>query len=327
MRDAAPTARPSAPAGRAAASCDHVGEVEQAVDRVDLVVGRRRARCASRSSIAARHRARDLEPHDVAEAAPAQLELDRLEQVVGLVRDLEVGVARDAEQRRARRSPSPGRAAAGSARSRPRAAGAGRARRPATKRGRPSGTLTRAKRSSPVSGSRTNDAEAEREPRDVRERLAGPDRERRQHREDLALEPRRRARRSSSSVAVRRPRRSTIPSAASAGRELVASRAATARPSARAPARGSRRAPARGVRPSGERTASPARPGPIRPATRTMKNSSRFDEKIAQNFTRSSSGSSRSAASSSTRALKSSHESSRLRSALGGRCGLRDGHQ
>ena len=36
-------------------------------------------------------------PHDLAEAAAAQLGLDGLEQVVGLVGDLEVGVARDAE--------------------------------------------------------------------------------------------------------------------------------------------------------------------------------------------------------------------------------------
>ena len=40
----------------------------------------------------------DLEPHDLAEAPPAELVLDRLEQVVGLVGDLEVGVARDPEQ-------------------------------------------------------------------------------------------------------------------------------------------------------------------------------------------------------------------------------------
>ena len=41
----------------------------------------------------------DLDPDDVAEAAAAQLELDRLEQVVRLVRDLEVGVARQPERR------------------------------------------------------------------------------------------------------------------------------------------------------------------------------------------------------------------------------------
>ena len=46
------------------------------------------------------HRLRHLEADDVAEAPPAELELDGLEQVVGLVRDGEVGVARDAKGRR-----------------------------------------------------------------------------------------------------------------------------------------------------------------------------------------------------------------------------------
>ena len=40
----------------------------------------------------------DLEPHDLAEAPPPQLVLDRLQQVVRLVGDLEVRVARDPEQ-------------------------------------------------------------------------------------------------------------------------------------------------------------------------------------------------------------------------------------
>src|SRR3954451_22465007 len=44
-----------------------------------------------------------------------------------------------------------------------------------------------------------------------------------------------------------------------------------------------------------------------------MKNSSRFEETIARNFTRSSSGTSGSSASCSTRSLKSIHDSSRLK--------------
>ena len=40
----------------------------------------------------------DLEPDGLAEAPAAQLGLDRLQEVVGLVGDLEVGVARDAEE-------------------------------------------------------------------------------------------------------------------------------------------------------------------------------------------------------------------------------------
>ena len=58
----------------------------------------------------------------------------------------------------------------------------------------------------------------------------------------------------------------------------------------------------------------PAATWSFRAATRTWKNSSRFDEKMAENFTRSSSGTRSSSASASTRVLKSSQESSRLRS-------------
>ena len=57
-----------------------------------------------------------------------------------------------------------------------------------TKRGSSGGTLTRAKRSSPVAGSRTIDREVERQVRDVRERVRGVDGERREHREDAVVE-------------------------------------------------------------------------------------------------------------------------------------------
>ena len=50
----------------------------------------------------------------------------------------------------------------------------------------------------------------------------------------------------------------------------------------------------------------------LRPATRTMKNSSRFDATMATNFRRSTSGTVGSRASSSTRSLNPSHDSSRL---------------
>src|SRR5262244_18957 len=52
-------------------------------------------------------------------------------------------------------------------------------------------------------------------------------------------------------------------------------------------------------------------------ATRTMKNSSRFELKMERNFTRSSSGTLGSCASSSTRRLNSSHDTSRLTNASG----------
>ena len=69
----------------------------------------------------------------------------------------------------------------------------------------------------------------------------------------------------------------------------------------------------RGSRPETARTANPAAIRRFSPATRTMKNSSRLLVKIARNLTRSSSGSAGSSASSSTRRLKCSHDSSRSR--------------
>ncbi len=79
-----------------------------------------------------------------------------------------------------------------------------------------------------------------------------------------------------------------------------------------------------GSMPSAESTPSPAASWSSRPATLTMKNSSRFDEWMATNLTRSSSGCEASSASSSTRALNSSHESSRF-SSLDGALSRRSG--
>ena len=59
------------------------------------------------------------------------------------------------------------------------------------------------------------------------------------------------------------------------------------------------------------------RPSRAGPTTRTMKNSSRLVDQIAQNFSRSSSGVASSSASCSTRSLKSSQESSRLAKSSG----------
>ena len=131
-----------------------VGEVEQTSHLVDLF--RRRAEAQLESAEhCVRHGARDLESDDVAETSALELELDGLEQVVGLVRDLEVRVARHAE-RRALDDLHPGEelgrkceitSSSGTNRS---SAASG------TKRGRRSGTLTRANRSSPVSPSRAS---------------------------------------------------------------------------------------------------------------------------------------------------------------------------
>ena len=73
-------------------------QVEHAPDLVD--VGRVQAQAAlQQGARLVRHGALDLEAHDLAEAAPAQLLLHGHEQVVGLVLlDVEVGVAGDAEE-------------------------------------------------------------------------------------------------------------------------------------------------------------------------------------------------------------------------------------
>ena len=73
-----------------------VAEVEQALDVEDLV----RLDAEALDELVAQagvHARADLHPYDLAEAAPAQLVLDRLQQVVGLVGDGEVGVAGDLE--------------------------------------------------------------------------------------------------------------------------------------------------------------------------------------------------------------------------------------
>ena len=69
---------------------------------------------------------------------------------------------------------------------------------------------------------------------------------------------------------------------------------------------------ARGVRPSGLRSTMPSRTWPARPATRTMKNSSRLAAEMDRKRTRSSSGWQEFCDSSSTRRLNCSQENSRL---------------
>ena len=77
---------------------EELREVERALDAVDLrLVG-------TEAALEAGHHLRrggraHLDAHDVAEAASAKLGLDGLEEVVGVVGDLEVGVARHPEHR------------------------------------------------------------------------------------------------------------------------------------------------------------------------------------------------------------------------------------
>ena len=75
-----------------------VGEVEQPVDGVDLVVARAEASLDAPQHLVG-HRVGDLDADRATEPPSLQLQLDRFQQVVGFVGELEVGVSRDAERR------------------------------------------------------------------------------------------------------------------------------------------------------------------------------------------------------------------------------------
>ncbi len=135
---------------------------------------------------ARRHVVGHLEPHDVAEPAPAQLDLHRLEQVVGVVRHVEVGVAGDPERRRlddlhAREEPR--QEVGDHLLEREHHLVAADGHEP----GHALGHLHPRQALLAVGRIAHEHAQAERQARDVRERLAGADRKRRQHRVDLAL--------------------------------------------------------------------------------------------------------------------------------------------
>ncbi len=183
-------------------------------------------------------------------------------------------------------------------------------------RGSSSGTLTRAKRSSPVSGSRTKTPRLSESPEMYGNGWPCPTPSGVSTGNTSVSKSRSSSNISSSSrssIAA-----TMIPASASAGRSSrfhsrdwrAVSSSTRARISASASS---------GVRPSGERTDRPASACSARPATRTMKKSSRLDEKNLHTFTRSSSATVGSSASSSTRAAYSSQESSRLRRRDGAR--------
>ena len=151
--------------------------------------------------------------------------------------------------------------------------------------------------------------EREGERRDVRERLPRADGERREHRVDLALVPRGELSQLLAGAVLDPADDDAL--LLEPGSELTCPEAGLRRAELVARARTSSRVSS-GVRPSGDRTGSSEEAWPSSPATRTMKNSSRFDEKIEQNLIRSSNGTDESAARSRTRPLKSSQESSRL---------------
>ena len=126
-------------------------------------------------------------------------------------------------------------------------------------------------------------AEAEREPGDVRERLARADRERRQHREDVPRGTSSRAPRRSASVrSSTEPTR--MPSRGERGTQLVAPEPRLLRDQLERRRSRISASVCCAVRPSLERTARPETTWSWSPATRTMKNSSRIDETIPQNL-------------------------------------------
>ncbi len=315
--DAAATAGPSARGGRGR------GPPTGRTGRAAPCSGRRRRRSTSSSRTSSSqhlvgHGCVDLEPHRPAEAAPAQLDLDGGEEVVGLLLlEREVGVAGDPEGVRARSISMPGKSCRRWAAI---TCSSGTKRSPSgstTNRGSRDGTLTRAKRRSSVVGVADDHRQVEREVGDVGERVTGIDRQRGEDREDPLLEHldqvlrgrRRRGRPSDES---------SMPASASSGatrsRKVGCMRAEHDLDAGR----GCRAAAGPGVRPSGLAPPTPAATWSFRAATRTWKNSSRFWPKIARNLARSSSGTRSSSARARTRSLKSSHDSSRLRYRTGG---------
>ncbi len=162
-------------------------EVDHPGHRIDEVVGDAQTLlqpCSQR----ARHRRGHLEAGHLAEPAPAELDLDRLEQVVGLVGDLEVGIARNAEERPLD-DVHPGeerRQEVGEhllERDEPAGVPDGQEARQAL------GHLHAREPLLAGLGIAREDGQAHRESGDVGKRLPGPDRERRQHGEDLVLVP------------------------------------------------------------------------------------------------------------------------------------------
>ncbi len=256
------------------------------------------------------HAGADLDAHDLAEAAPAQLVLDRPHQVVRLVGDGEVRVAGDAEDGvvddlHAREQVVEVLGDQVLERDE-RAAVADRdeARQHLLRH------LHAREGLQPADRVAHEHAEREREVRDVGERPPEADGQRRQHREDLAGE----------ALVEHLPLRLGDLVVADDADAVLGQpgRMCRSRHSAWRSMwwRTSLRSTAivsLGVRPSCSGASMPASIWSCRPATRTMKNSSRLLETIAQNFSRSSSGCDSSSASWSTRSLNCSHDSSRLK--------------
>ena len=162
----------------------HVGEVEEPRDRID-VGGMHAEPFLEPREHRRRDRARDLEADDGAESALAQLALDCLEQVVGVVRDLGVAVAGEAE-RDALDHLHLGEEPREEVRDRRLERDLQAALADRDEAGEALGHLDACEALLARLGVAHDDTEAEREARDVRERLTRADRERRQDRDRSA---------------------------------------------------------------------------------------------------------------------------------------------
>ena len=239
--------------GRSSRRATDVGEVEEARgpdrrsadDAEPLLEPREHRR---------RDRARDLEADDGAEPALAQLALDRLEQVVGVVGDLGVAVAGETE-RDALDHLHLGEEPREEVRDRRLERDLQATLADREEAGEPSGHLDPCEALLARLGVAHDDTEAEREAGDVRERLAGADRERGQHRDRSAARRCARARRA---LRQSRPRRCrpAFRSAASAGQSCSRQSRACSAVSSSTRARISSSVCC-DVRPSRERTATP----------------------------------------------------------------------
>ena len=161
-------------------------EIEQSAHRIDLVVADRQP-LDELLAHRVRHRVGDLEPDDTAERTPPQLRPQLLEQIVGLVGQLEVRIPRhpkDTMLLDLHTREEPVEVMRDHILEWQEGAGPVDLEEPWQRLGNLQARETLFSRRRMAN----DEAEAQRERRDVRERLPRPDAERCQHREDLAAE-------------------------------------------------------------------------------------------------------------------------------------------
>ena len=290
----------------------------------------RRRRRARRAAPRRARRACPLsssQPDHPAAAAPLDRVGEVADEILGLFLDLDIAVAQHAERAVADARRSRGTAARRSAgpASRPRCSAPSRPAGGRSAASSPGSSPARGSARRPTCGTRSN-ISAEALVGDERERMRRIERLRGQDREDLLAEMRLQPRRSPRPSSARRSCASdtAMPVSASSRRR---SRQTSCWLAISASALGDDRGELlRRRQPVGRAAARrPAAAGPCRPATRTMKNSSRLLPEIDRKRSRSSSGCAGLHASSSTRRLKASQRQLAVEIAIAGRRRLRPG--